>query len=372
MKDTSEEMKSWEKVVPEDPPRGESQSNGTVEEAGKTVREFVRVLREHVQDKAEVELGASDFIVLWMVRWAAMMVSRFLVGKDGLTAYERRRGRKCRIPVEAFGEKVWCKEIRPGKERANKLESEWREGLWLGQSPRSNEAIIGTREGVVRAYAVKRMDEESRWDAKYLQEMKGTPQQPDPSRPGLAIPIKVNIDPPHEEPPAPAEGPADECDRHIRRMRITGVMLQKYGYTEGCDGCRYKRAGMREARSHTEVCRRRIGEVMMGDETNNRKKEDDERVNWRLAEKMEKIFKEKQEPEEDCRVGKRPMEQQEEGPERKRVQVSVKDALAHCGQRSAGERNEDRRRPRRCRERTRDRERMHPRGSRRSCPWTFP
>ena len=190
------------------------------------------------------------------------------------------------------------------------------------------------------------MDEESRWDAKYLQEMKGTPQQPDPSRPGVAIPIKVNIDPPHEESPAPAEGPVDKCDRQIRPMRITGVMLQKYGYTEGCDGCRYKRAGMREARPHTEVCPRRIGEAMMGDETDRRKKEeDDERVNWRLAEKMEKILKEKQEtaetiekepeevtieqePEEDCRVGKRPMEQQEEGPERKRVQVSVKDALA--------------------------------------------
>ena len=38
------------KVVLEDPSRGESQSNGTVEEAGKTVREFVRVPREHVQD----------------------------------------------------------------------------------------------------------------------------------------------------------------------------------------------------------------------------------------------------------------------------------------------------------------------------------
>ena len=108
----------------------------------------------------------------------------------------------------------------------------------------------------------------------------------------MAIPIKVNIDPPHEESPAPAEGPVDECDRQIRRMRITGVKLQKYGYTEG----RYKRAGMREARPHTEVCRRRIEEAMMGDETDRRKKEeDDERVNWRLAEKMEKILKGKQE-----------------------------------------------------------------------------
>ena len=131
------------------------------------------MLREHLQDKAEVEPGASGVIVLWMVRLAAMMVSRFLVGKDGLTAYERMRGRKCRIPVVVFCEKVWYKEIRPGKESANKLESEWREGLWLGHSRRSDEAIIGKREGVVRAYAVKRMDQ-----AKYLQEMKGPRSSP--------------------------------------------------------------------------------------------------------------------------------------------------------------------------------------------------
>ena len=131
-------------------------------------------------------------------------------------------------------------------------------------------------------------------------------------------------------------------------------MLQKYGYTEGCDGCRYKHAGMREARPHTKVCRRRIGEAMMGDEMDRRKKEeDDERVNWRLAEKMEKILKEKQDAVETIdragagggeagaggglQGGQEAMEQQDEGPERKRMQVSVKDALARWGQRrSAG------------------------------------
>ena len=42
----------------------------------------------------------------------------------------------------------------------------------------------------------------------------------------------------------------------------------------------------------------------MGDETDRRKKEeDDERVNWRLAEKMEKILKEKQEPDRDDQEG---------------------------------------------------------------------
>ena len=79
------------RVIPEGPAKGESASNGTVEEAGKTVREFTRVLKDQLEEKAKLQLKPDDTIVLWMVRWAAMLCLRYLVGKDGRTAYERRR-----------------------------------------------------------------------------------------------------------------------------------------------------------------------------------------------------------------------------------------------------------------------------------------
>ena len=97
------------RVSPEVPAKGESPSNGRIEEAGKTVREFTRVLKEQIEEKAEMKLECNEAIVMWMVRWAALLVSRFLVGKDGRTDYERRTGRKCRIPVVPFGEKLWYK-----------------------------------------------------------------------------------------------------------------------------------------------------------------------------------------------------------------------------------------------------------------------
>ena len=146
------------KVVPEAPARGESQSNGTAEEAAKTVREFTRVFKEHIEDKAGIKVECGDNITLWIIRWAAMVCSRYLVGKDGRTAYERRRGRKCKDQIVAIGEKVWYKKVREGKERKDKFESEWELGIWLGRSRNSNEAIIGTSEGVVRAFAVRRID----------------------------------------------------------------------------------------------------------------------------------------------------------------------------------------------------------------------
>ena len=90
------------------------------------------------------------------------MCSRFVVGKDGLTAYERRRGRKCRIPVVPFGEKVWYKKLKESGARDNKMEVRWEEGIWMGHMSRTTEAVIGTKEGVVKAWAVKRRPEGER------------------------------------------------------------------------------------------------------------------------------------------------------------------------------------------------------------------
>ena len=252
------------RVVPEDVPRGESQSNGTVEEAGKTVREYTRVLKEQVEACAGVQLDPGMTLTEWMVRWAAMLYSRFAVSTDGLTPYERRRGRPCRVPVVCFAEKVWYKELRVGRERREKFHSEWREGLWLGHARTSNEHVIGTSDGVVRAYAIKRQDPESRWSAERVRGLTGTVQQPNPNRPGPSIPIRVTFD---DTPPAvpPVVGP-EPIQRQIRRMRITPTVLAKYGYTPECEGCRYKRAGFTESRNHSEACRTRLSEAMDGDE----------------------------------------------------------------------------------------------------------
>ena len=94
------------RVIPENPPKGESQSNGRIEESGKTIRGFVKAMKSQIEEKADITIEAKDIITQWMIRWAAMLPSRFLVGKDGKTVYERRRGRKCDIPTEMLREKV--------------------------------------------------------------------------------------------------------------------------------------------------------------------------------------------------------------------------------------------------------------------------
>ena len=62
-----------------------------------------------------------------------------------------------------------------------------------------------------------------------------------------------------------------------RRMQISKKMLEKYVYTEDCEGCSRQRAGIDNHRKHSEVCRKRIMEALEGDEEGRRKREQDER-----------------------------------------------------------------------------------------------
>ena len=78
-----------------------------------------------------MEIEADDIITQWMIRWAAMMTSRFLVGCDGMTSWERRTGRKCNIEVVPFGEVIHYKEIKDSRKEktiwmpTSKIASGW-------------------------------------------------------------------------------------------------------------------------------------------------------------------------------------------------------------------------------------------------------
>ena len=78
-------------VTPENPPVGESSSNGAVEEAGKTVRELMKVYRCQLEDHVG-PLEDSAIILQWLARWTAMSYNRFQQGRDGRTPFQRQTG----------------------------------------------------------------------------------------------------------------------------------------------------------------------------------------------------------------------------------------------------------------------------------------
>ena len=92
-----------------------------------------------------------------------------------------------------IGELVMYKKLGEIVQERKSLESTRYEGVWLGHARGSGEALLGTKDGVVRAWTVRRKPEEERWDAKAITEMRGAPAKPNPSMPGISAPIAVNI-----------------------------------------------------------------------------------------------------------------------------------------------------------------------------------
>ena len=69
--------------------------NGYIEEAGKTVRELACTFITQVEEGVDEKLPLDCDLIPWIMRWAAMCHSRYAVGKDGRTSFERLRGRRC-------------------------------------------------------------------------------------------------------------------------------------------------------------------------------------------------------------------------------------------------------------------------------------
>ena len=73
------------------------------------------------------------------------------------------------------------------------------------------------------------------WDINQILDMKGTPHRPDPTKPGLSIPVKIRLEPdvridmPLTRPARKEEGP--------RAAYLSKEDFRKFGFTEGRDGC---------------------------------------------------------------------------------------------------------------------------------------
>ena len=106
-------------MSPEQPSKGEHASNGVVEEAGKTIRDMAKVFKLQLETNLGRSLHMKEPIMHWLVRWAAMALSRFQVGKDRNTADQRQTGNTCGTYIVPFAK--MC-----GTDNTMSLDPRWR------------------------------------------------------------------------------------------------------------------------------------------------------------------------------------------------------------------------------------------------------
>ena len=145
-----------DQITCENSPVGESESDGDVENAASKVQGMFRTIRSNLEANYGQKIPTDHPILAWMVRHVSLLMFWFEKGSDGRTPHFRVKGKEFRKKLADFGECVWYLRLKTkGKNKgAQGSKYRWAEGVWCGLRQESNEHIIGTPDGVVKARTI--------------------------------------------------------------------------------------------------------------------------------------------------------------------------------------------------------------------------
>ena len=190
-------------------------------------------------------------VAAWLLERAADLLSKYQVGDDGKTGYERWKGKPFHGKEIEFGEKIHYRENIKARAKQNKLEIRWNEGHYLG-------SLVAHRRSHCRDtcwHFARRVGAHRRWDRDGLERVRGLPWQWDPAQGDVHPDLKVRCL--AEEEIQSGQAVKKEDGHRMYRLRLKKEDFLVHGFTEGCPGCQAIIAGT-TARGHSEACRSRM------------------------------------------------------------------------------------------------------------------
>ena len=250
----------------EESPVKSSGSNGVVERGVQSVEGHVRAIFLAFQDRLGVKIDTRERIVTFIPEYAAYLLNRLEVGRDGKVAYERVKGKKPTVLGIEFGEKLMYK-VKP-KNKLEKINARWEYGIFVGVRRRSGEVWIAAKDKIISARSVRRIPIEHRWSKDCVNWVSRVPwnRYKDAEDADGEVPEGVPVD-------ESAAGKEEKSERIIfvetkerapREFYIKKGDAEVHGYTRGCGGCSSWFRGLGR-QPHTEECRKRFKALMKDD-----------------------------------------------------------------------------------------------------------
>ena len=257
------EVKDLQQLTEEHPNTYDSAGNGEIEA---TVKQLTGILRTNKID-LEMRLGKripqNHPVFSWLVEYASWVINIKVPGADGITAYQRVRGRAPAKRLVPFGETVLVHLPPKGPERAagGALGPRVKEGVCIGYGKQSHSYVVFS-EGTVGLYrSMQRLPLSTRWSADKVQAVNVSVEDAN-ARPGgfHARTVPLTDRDPAEQPEL--EAPKSRMARRLElRQADFDPAMQGYGWSENCPKCDKARAyGWRASanQQHSESCRLRI------------------------------------------------------------------------------------------------------------------
>ena len=213
---------------------GESQSNGVIERSVGLIAGQARTLRAALEHRKGTIVPPDARIPCWLVEFAAYLMNRSDIGRDGKTPLLRLHGRRDNTPILEFGGED---PVHAGQtsERRRMWEPRFHPGVSIGMLNSSSQAVVVTEQGTAiktRSVNIRRMPESERWDVDSMLRNAGhsTPWFPDGSDNAFDIPVGTER-PAEMVPRDPGEV---LMENKVARTYLRSADLKQLGLSEGC------------------------------------------------------------------------------------------------------------------------------------------
>ena len=236
---------------------GDKPSTGSVESAVKETKRQCRAMKSALEEKLGKSIPDRHAIWTWLARHACFLISRYRVGPDGRTPYERLKGKRWRRPLVVFGERVHFRPLQSYVSGRSDLAPKLDMGVYVGTHGRNGDALVMTKEGVIKGGSLKRLTVEERWADVEL--FRGTPWKMRPKSEEDVEAAAVRIELPAAEGrlmPEPVARDSGPRNLYVTRRDVEG------NYTAGCPGCIAIQVGL-PARAHSTECRTLVQNRLM-------------------------------------------------------------------------------------------------------------
>ena len=193
-------------------------ANGRVEMAARGVKRQCRTLRISAEQKTSVRVVDGSPLLSWLPRFAAQVMNKMRISKDGKSSEMRRNWSKMeKINGAIRREKVWYRKI--GEDGVSSFASRMTQGIFVGHHDRTGAVLCITKNGFVRGKSWTRQTLSDVWESTNWEGLCGTPRQ---IGTGSPLPRIVVERMPEVEP---------------RRFYVLSADIEAHGHTEGCPGC---------------------------------------------------------------------------------------------------------------------------------------
>ncbi len=214
-----------------------------------------------LERKIGAKFPSGHPVLTWLVEHVTDIITKYMVGIDGKTGYERLFGRPVREEGLEFGETLHWRH-RATKDMNVVLDARWSGGVWLGRKWGGviHQIFAGGKVHEIRG--VQRQPRDARWRKEALEAITATPWNRAPAAEGELVVL------PPLAPPAAAQGAEDpdevrEPEYNPHRVFIKLGDLELHGFTAGCRRCTLMRNGHKsQGVKHHDACRLRVEQAM--------------------------------------------------------------------------------------------------------------